>query len=54
MLAPTINVQVTTDTGQTIIDSLPDSGADICAAGPQLVSALRQHMDNLAKSDIAQ
>ena len=27
-------------------------GADICAAGPQFVHALGEHMDNLAHSDI--
>ena len=50
--APTITAQVTTNNGQASIDILPDSGADICAAGPEFVRKLGEHLDNLAKSDV--
>ena len=50
--APTITAQVTTNNGQTSIDILPDSGADICAAGPEFVRKIGEHIDNLAKSDV--
>ena len=50
--APTITMHVTTCNGQTNIDILPDSGADICVAGTQFVKALGEHMDNLAHSDV--
>ena len=45
-------MKVTTCNGQANIPILPDSGADICAAGPQFVQALGEHVDNLAHSDI--
>ena len=48
--APTVNMQVSTCHGQASLDILPDSGADICAAGPQFVQALGEHMQNLADS----
>jgi hypothetical protein len=44
---------VATCHGQANIDILPDSGADICAAGPQFVKTLGEYMDNLAESDVA-
>ncbi len=50
--APTVTMQVTTLHGQADLDVLPDSGADICAAGPDFVKSLGEHMDNLAKSDV--
>ena len=50
--APTIAMKVTTCNGEANITILPDSGADICAAGPQFVQALGEHMDNLAHSDV--
>lgn len=50
--APTVCIQVTTSNGQANIDILPDSGADICAAGPDFVHSLGEHIDNLAKSDV--
>ena len=50
--APTINVQAATHYGHAYVDVLPDSGADICAAGPLLVQTLGEHLDNLAYSDI--
>ena len=50
--APTVHKQVSTCHGQASLDSLPDSGADISAAGPQFVQALGEYMDNLAPSNI--
>ena len=46
-------MQVTTDNGQADIEILPDSGADICAAGPSFVQLLGEHLDNLAHSNVA-
>ena len=31
----------------------PDSGADICAAGPHFVQMIGEHIDNLASSNVA-
>lgn len=50
--APTVNIRLTTSNGQAIVNILPDSGADICAAGPDLVHSLGEHIDNLATSDV--
>ena len=50
--APTVHMQVSTCHGQASLDILPDSGADISAAGPQFVQALGEYMDNLAPSNI--
>ena len=50
--APTICMKVTSHNGQASIRVLPDSGADICAAGLDLVRALNENMDNLADSNI--
>ena len=50
--APTIKMHVATCHGQADIHVLPDSGADICAAGPQFVTALGEYLDNLAHSDV--
>ena len=50
--APTIAMEVSTPDGQATLQVLPDSGADICAAGPHLIHALGEHMDNLAESTV--
>ena len=50
--APTIAMEVSTPDGQATLQVLPDSGADICAAGPHLVRALGEHTDNLAESTV--
>ena len=50
--APTVKMLVTTCNGQAHLEILPDSGADVCAAGPSFVQALGEHMDNLINSDI--
>ena len=52
MPAPTIHMKVATCNGQATVKVLPDSGADICAAGPALVHALHESMDNLADSEV--
>ena len=49
---PTVTMKVTTCNGEANIAILPDSGADICAAGPEFVKSLGEHMDNLAPSQI--
>ena len=51
--APTIRAMVTSLNGQVGFDVLPDSGADICAAGPHFVQVIGEHIDNLASSNVA-
>ena len=43
----------TCSNGQASLEILPDSGADICAAGPQFVHSLGENMDNLAHSQVS-
>ena len=50
--APTIVLQVTSSTGTHHLDVLPDSGADISAAGQKVLEILGQHVDNILPSDI--
>ena len=50
--APKITVQAASSYGRAYIEALPDSGADVCAAGPSFVYALGEHIDNLAFSDV--
>ena len=50
--APTIVLQVTSSTGTHHLDVLPDSGADISAAGQKVLKILGQHVDNILPSDI--
>lgn len=45
-------MNVTTCHGEADIVVLPDSKADICAAGPDLVHALNESMNNLADSNV--
>ena len=49
---PTVRMRVVSLNGQADIDILPDTGADICAAGPDFVKAVGEHLGNLADSDI--
>ena len=51
--APTITVQVSSSTGTRSLDSLPDSGADISAAGQEVLEFLGQHFDNILPSRIS-
>ena len=48
----TVCMHVVSLNGQADIDILPDTGADICAAGPDFVKAVGEHLGNLADSDI--
>ena len=48
--APTIKIRIMTTNGSTIISVLPDSGADISAAEPQLLTLLDEHPLNLLPS----
>ena len=50
--APTIVSQVTSSTESHHLDVLPDSGADISAAGQKVLEILGQHVDNILPSDI--
>ena len=48
--APTITIRITTANGSTVTSVLPDSGADISAAGPQLLTLLDEHQLNFLPS----
>ena len=50
--APTLHIHVKTLAGNGMIDILPDSGADICAAGTDFLEQLNEHQANLDPSDI--
>ena len=50
--ALTITVQVTSSARAASVTVLPDSGADISAAGQAFVGILGRHLDNLAPSEI--
>ena len=52
-VAPTIMVKVTSSAGTKFIQMLPDSGADISAAGQELLHHLGHHVDNLLPSSIS-
>jgi len=51
--APTTNIQVTSSTGTKAIEVLPDSGADISAAGQETLRILSHHVDNLLPSSVS-
>ena len=51
--APTITVRVSSSTGSHYINVLPDSGADISAAGQEMLHALGHHVDNILPSTIS-
>ena len=50
--APTITVQISSPTGTKDVKVLPDSGADISAAGQEVMRHLGQHKDNLLPSKV--
>ena len=50
--APSVNVHILSINGSCKTQALPDSGADISAAGPQLLKSLGEHALNLLSSDI--
>ena len=47
-----ITVRISTSTGTKIVEVLPDSGADISAAGVEFLKHIGQHKDNLRLSTI--
>ena len=50
--APTINIHMSSLNGHSIVQVLPDSGADISVAGRALLEHLHEHPDNLLPSDV--
>ena len=50
--APLIDIKVSSLNGSTTFKVLPDSGADISAAGKDILLHLNEHTDNLLSSDI--
>ena len=48
--APKLKIDITTHNGATTTAVLPDSGADISAAGTSILSQLNEHIDNLLPS----
>ena len=47
--APTVDVQVTSATGQTVqVQAIPDTGADVSAAGPGFIDLLNGSLEELA------
>ena len=50
--APTILIHVSSLNGSSDIEMLPDSGADISAAGREILTRLGEHVDNLPPSGI--
>ena len=50
--APTISMYISSANGSHYAQVLPDSGADISAAGQQLLQYLNEHMNNLLPSVI--
>ena len=51
--APTVMMRIITPNGSCQTQVLPDSGADISAAGEQILSQLNEHRDNLLPSEFA-
>ena len=51
--APTIMVKVTSSINTKLIQMLPDSSADISAAGQEVLYHLGHHVDNLLPSGIS-
>ena len=51
--APTIDVTLESANGQAELSVLPDSGADISAAGPELLEALGTNVQNLLPTDVS-
>ena len=48
----TVTVNILSTTGTHSIEVLPDTGADVSAAGPELLSSMGHHMDNVLSSYI--
>ena len=52
--APTIEIQVSSSLGTKGIRVLPDSGAEITAAGKETLAYLDHHPDNLLPSTVSE
>ena len=50
--APTVTIHIQSTNGSCKTQALPDSGADISAAGPQILKLLGEHASNLLSSDV--
>ena len=50
--APTLSIRILSTNGSCEIQALPDSGADISAAEPQLLHSLSEHTLNLLPSKV--
>jgi len=50
--APRVTVSILSTTGTHQVEVLPDSGADISAAGQQVFSSMGHHIDNILTSNI--
>ena len=50
--APTVSIRISSTNGSCETQALPDSGANISAAGPQLLHSLSEHALNLLPSKI--
>ena len=50
--APTLTVHIQALNGQATVEVLPDSGADISAAGVDFLTHFNEHVLNLLPSDV--
>ena len=50
--APTLTVHIKALNGQAMVEALPDSGADICAAGVVFLAHIKEHTLNLLPSEV--
>jgi len=50
--APRVTVSISSTTGTHQVEVLQDSGADISAAGQQLLSSMGHHIDNILTSNV--
>ena len=50
--APLITVNITSANGSYYCKALPDSGADISAAGKEILVHLNEHINTLAPSNV--
>ena len=50
--APTLTVHIKALNGQAMVEALPDSGANICAAGVDFLAHIKEHTLNLLPSEV--
>ena len=50
--APTVEIHMSSLNGQAMVETLPDSGADICVSRPTLLNQLNEHKDNLLSFNV--